>query len=81
MPGMEHADHAAHGDQPCRSCPVCMLIEAVGSSRPEVAGHLRAAGRELSLAMRAALEAMPEDPDASDRPDGRLRRINLDDRP
>ena len=79
---MEHADDTAHGDhQGCRSCPVCLLLDAVGHARPEVAAHLRAAGHELGLAMRAALETMPDPGDESEPDDGRLRRIDLDDRP
>ena len=78
---MEHADHAAPGDgEPCQTCPVCLLIEALGPAKPEVARHLRAAGRELSLAMQAVLATMPERPTAPDRADSRLRRINLEDR-
>lgn len=52
------ADTAAgdHSDD-CRSCPVCVLREIVRRVRPEVLTHLTAAGRELLLALEAALSA------------------------
>jgi hypothetical protein len=39
----------------CRSCPVCLVLQALQEVRPEVRAHLVAAGRELVLALRAAL--------------------------
>jgi hypothetical protein len=39
----------------CRSCPVCLVLQALQEVRPEVRMHLVAAGRELVLALRAAL--------------------------
>lgn len=39
----------------CRSCPVCLVLQALQEARPEVRTHLVAAGRELVLALRAAL--------------------------
>jgi hypothetical protein len=41
----------------CRSCPVCLVLQALQEVRPEVRTHLIAAGRELVLALRAALAA------------------------
>jgi hypothetical protein len=41
----------------CRSCPVCLALQALQEVRPEVRMHLVAAGRELVLALRAALAA------------------------
>jgi hypothetical protein len=41
----------------CRSCPVCLVLRALQEARPEVRTHLVAAGRELVLALRAALAA------------------------
>lgn len=38
-----------------RSCPVCMVLQVFEELRPEVRAHLAAAGRELVLAVRAAL--------------------------
>jgi hypothetical protein len=43
-----------HADQ-CRSCPVCLVLQAIDDIRPEVRTHLAAAGRELLLALRAAV--------------------------
>lgn len=45
-----------HSDD-CRSCPVCVLRAIVRGVRPEVRTHLAAAGRELLLALDAALAA------------------------
>jgi hypothetical protein len=39
----------------CRSCPVCLILRALEEVRPDVRAHLVAAGRELALALRAAL--------------------------
>jgi len=44
-----------HADQ-CRSCPVCLVLRAFDDLRPEVRSHLAAAGRELLLALRAAVD-------------------------
>lgn len=43
-----------HSDD-CRACPVCVLLSVVRGLRPEVRAHLTAAGRELLLALDAAL--------------------------
>jgi hypothetical protein len=39
----------------CRSCPVCLVLQALQEARPEVRAHLAAAGRELALALQAVL--------------------------
>lgn len=39
----------------CRSCPACLMLQVLRDVRPEVHGHLAAAGRELALALRAAM--------------------------
>jgi hypothetical protein len=44
-----------HADQ-CRSCPVCLLLRAFDDLHPEVRAHIAAAGRELLLALRAAVD-------------------------
>lgn len=54
------------GGQECVLCPVCVLLQAVNSARPEVMRHLLAAGRELTMALQAFLDeqakAHGEDP-------------------
>lgn len=66
-----HDEHAT-----CGGCPVCLVLDALEGSRPEVAGHLRAAARELGLALRAAVEGMPH---AEPTTAAGLERIDLDD--
>lgn len=66
-------DAASHGHGPtgaapggigggpeCTLCPVCVLLQAMTTARPETTTHLLAAGRELTLALKAALEAQAE---------------------
>lgn len=69
-------EHAGVGDSPeCRACPVCALLQAVSSARPEVTEHLASAGRELALALQAVLDGYG----AEARGDGTpIRRINID---
>lgn len=63
------------GSDECLLCPVCVLLQAVTSLRPEVTRHLLAAGRELTQALQALLESEA----ASQRqPAERLQRIDLD---
>lgn len=52
-----------------------MLLQALTTARPEVTQHLVAASRELSLALRAALDDHAE---SHERADERLRRIDID---
>lgn len=56
-----HADGAGlpgglGGSQECLLCPVCVFLQAMSQSRPEVTQHLLAAARELTLALRAVVE-------------------------
>lgn len=44
----------------CRSCPVCLVLQVLQEVRPEVRTHLVAAGRELALALRAAVASDSE---------------------
>jgi hypothetical protein len=53
----DHHSHGAGASPECALCPVCVLLQAVTTSRPDVTAHLLAAGRELSLALAAAFEA------------------------
>jgi hypothetical protein len=52
--------HGIGGGPECTLCPVCVLLQAMTSVRPEVTQHLLNAGRELVLALTAALEAQAE---------------------
>ena len=45
------------GGTECTLCPICVLLQAMTSLRPEVTQHLLNAGRELTLALTAVLEA------------------------
>jgi hypothetical protein len=69
------------GGQECTLCPVCALLQAVDSTRPEVLAHLYAAGRELATALRLVAEThLAQSEEAADRAptSGRLRRIEFD---
>lgn len=70
-----HVGAGVGGSSECVLCPVCALLQAVTATRPEVTEHLLAAGRELTLAVKAALDGHVA---AHDRAGERLRRINID---
>lgn len=69
----EHHDHEAHPE--CLMCPICVVLQALASARPEVTRHLVAASRELSLALKAVLD---DHVGANEPPGGKLRRIKID---
>ena len=52
--------HGIGGGPECTLCPVCVFLQAVSSIRPEVMQHLLNAGRELTLALTAVLDAQAE---------------------
>lgn len=52
--------HGIGGGTECTLCPVCVLLQAFTSVRPEVTQHLLNAGRELTLALTAMLEVQAE---------------------
>ncbi|MPZ74069.1 MAG: hypothetical protein GEU74_12710 [Nitriliruptorales bacterium] len=52
--------HGIGGGAECTLCPVCVFLQAVSTVRPEVMQHLLSAGRELTLALTAALEVQAE---------------------
>lgn len=56
-------------------CPVCVLLQAVSATRPEVTEHLLAAGRELTRALTVLVDAHAERSDATGE---RLQRIRVD---
>jgi hypothetical protein len=67
------------GSDECLLSPVCVLIQALSSTRPEVTQHLLAAGRELALALKAGVESQAEAYDrAAERAGQALRRIKVD---
>lgn len=61
-----------HGGE-CQSCPICLFLQTLHDSRPEVHRHLTAAGRELALALHAALSGSEPGPQSA-----HLRRIDLE---
>lgn len=63
------------GSSECLLCPICVFLQALTTSRPEITEHLVAAGRELTLALKAALDHHAEAHEDTDQP---LRRINID---
>lgn len=73
------AAHGVGGSPECQLCPVCVLLQALGSSRPDVTRHLLAAAREVALAVKAVAEGRME---SYDRAHGtvreRLERIVID---
>lgn len=72
----EPHQHTGIGGNPeCLLCPICVLLQAVTTSHPEVTGHLLTAGRELALALKAVVDQHVEDHDHAAE---RLRRINID---
>ena len=76
--GGQHV-HGFGGSPECTLCPVCVLLQALGSTRPDVVQHLMGAARELALALKAAVEGQVE---ALDRAEAaaaqRLQRIRID---
>jgi hypothetical protein len=70
-----HVGSGVGGSGECLLCPVCVLLQAVSTSRPEVTEHLLAAGRELTRAVKAALDGHAS---AHEHADERLRRITID---
>jgi hypothetical protein len=75
--GSRHQQGAAGfgGGPECTLCPLCVFLQALTSTRPEVTRHLLAAGRELTLALGAALEQQAE---AGGRARERLQHIRID---
>jgi hypothetical protein len=70
-------EHPPIGGGPeCLACPVCVLLQALSSVRPEVVQHLAAAGRELTLALAALVEAQAS---AYDRTEPKVQRIRVED--
>jgi hypothetical protein len=67
------------GSAECLMCPVCALLQAVTSVRPDVTQHLLAAAREVALAFKAAVDAHADGlAHATVEEDRALRRIRLE---
>ena len=62
-----------HGDDACpvAFCPIAMALSTASQLRPDAVEHLLAAGRELMLAAKSALDA------AGDRGGSSLQRIRI----
>lgn len=75
MPEDAHRHDGPDGHQECLICPICIVLQALSTARPEVTRHLVAASRELSMALRAILD---EHTETNERPEGQLRRIKID---
>jgi hypothetical protein len=76
-PPHQHAPFggAIGGGPECLVCPVCVLLQALTTARPEVTEHLLAAAKELTLALQAALDAQAK---AYDDARDRLERIDVE---
>lgn len=67
------------GGEACLLCPLCLVLQRLTEARPEVAGHLLQAARELSLAVRALAAAHAEAcAQAGAAPDEGLERIDIE---
>ena len=66
---------AIGGGPECLVCPVCVLLQALTTTRPEVTEHLLGAAKELTLALQAVVDAQAK---AYDQAGERLERIEVD---
>lgn len=64
--------------QECLLCPVCVFLQAMTQTRPEVTQHLLAAARELTLALRAVVESQVAAHERAAGPPGGFQRITID---
>lgn len=72
----DHPPLGADGDGgACLACPVCVVLQAVRTSSPEVVEHLAAAGRELALALQVVIASHTGRP--AEGPE-RVERIRVD---
>lgn len=71
--------HGFGGSPECQLCPVCVLLQALGNTRPDVTQHLLAAARELALAMKTIADGHAEAAERAQAAMGdRLTRITID---
>lgn len=71
--------HGFGGSPECQLCPICVVLQALGSARPDVTQHLLSAAREVAIAIKAAAEGQVEATDRAQSVMGdRLTRINID---
>jgi hypothetical protein len=78
----DHDHTATHGgignSTECLICPICVVLQALTTARPEVTGHLVAAGRELTKALEALVDAQAKAHDDAHDGDEPLERVNVD---
>jgi len=80
-PSHEHTHQLPGGigqSQECLLCPVCVFLQAMTQSRPEVTQHLLAAARELTLALKAVVDNQAASYEAASDDDHGFQRINVD---
>ncbi len=71
--------HGFGGSPECQLCPICVVLQALGSARPDVTQHLLTAAREVAIAIRAAADGQVEATDrAQAAMNDRLTKINID---
>ena len=70
-----------HTGPECRACPVCRVVAAVRTLRPEAVEHLAVAAAELASAWREVVagSAPPAAPEASPRREPSVERIDVTD--
>ena len=59
--GLRDTDHLATGSPPCTVCPLCQLVGAARSVRPDAVEHLLDAAASLVAALRSTV-AVPDEP-------------------
>jgi hypothetical protein len=70
-------DHIGHGED-CRYCPLCLAINRVRNTSPEVREHLATAVSELAQAATLALRQSANRPPSDDGPPAPMK-VDLDD--
>lgn len=68
-------EHIATGSADCQLCPVCQLISALRTSRPEMVLHLADAAGSIMAAVRAAIDAHEREWSSRRAPD--VERIDI----
>lgn len=63
------------GGQECLICPLCVLLQALTTARPEVTEHLLAAAKEVTLALQRLVETQTNAHDAAS---DHLERVDVD---
>jgi hypothetical protein len=58
-------------------CPICLVVTTIGEARPELVDHLMAAGLEILLAARTAIDARVKSMELEEPRKG-LQRIDIE---